>query len=344
MPITFQFSTAITIVGAEGSHAANATALADREANSFIKNVRGAFKRLEKLQTGRALINAIDLSGHQVTIFRSKTDPKKPKEWLGACSQGDPTGVATEVACSIVSFRPRSKNLPIVGNTMEKKGERPLANRDQGGYKPFFGNYKADLTALGGSALQSKAQAAAELDVVLTRAGNGDLLRGRRMAEMLTNVPVADLAAMAQGTRVISDNVYYKLCFYFYESLTPGPGVSTCVRLPPDVRMAGLNGSYKPKTDSNAVPPEILLGHELIHSWRMLVGRRVVRQGWEEEAMTTGLGMFRPWKFTENRLRTEAKLPLRSSYNDGVLSSYFGNNLKQATENLQGLPGDIDSY
>jgi len=344
MPVTFAYSPAITIAGTEGSHAANAVALPNREANAFIKNVRAAFKRLDKLGTGHALITAINSSGHHVTIFRSATDPKKPNEWLGACSQGNPEGIATEIACSIVSFRPRSKNLPIVGNLMQKKGERPANNRDQGAYKPFYDTYKADLAALGGSALQSKAQAAGELDVVLTRAGNGDLARGRRMAEMLTNVSVANLAAMAQGTQSISDNVYYKICFFFYDFLTPGPGVNTCVRLPPEVRMAGLQGGYKPKTDSTAVPPEILLGHELIHSWRMLVGRRVVRQGWEEEAMTTGLGMFRPWKFTENRLRSEAGLPLRSTYNDGTLSSYFGNNLKQATENLGGLPGDIDSY
>lgn len=40
-----------------------------------------------------------------------------------------------------------------------------------------------------------------------------------------------------------------------------------------------------------AVPVEIMPGHEPIHAWRMMVGRRIVNDGWEE-AMTTGIDPF----------------------------------------------------
>ena len=50
-------------------------------------------------------------------------------------------------------------------------------------------------------------------------------------------------------------------------------------------------------------PGFIILGHELVHVWRMVTGVRIFQGGWEEEAMTTGLPPFLNMEFSENKLR-----------------------------------------
>jgi len=329
------YSGSLTICGLEGTHVSGATAIPQKDAQTFINGVCKALKRLDKLRTGHDLLQEIDASGHHCKIFLASM--KNSTEYNDNCAQADPDGTASEVACSIVSFRPRHHNLPISGTKISKKqgmaSGRAKSQAEQ--------DYKRDLRAAG--ALQKKDKAAPELDVVLRRAGNGDLTRGRALASLLTGVSTADLISMAQGTRKITDNEYYKLCFYFYDFLSPGPGIDTCVRLSPALKLDAPDGSYKPKANFMAVPPEIVLGHELIHAWRMMTGRRVVRQGWEEEAMTTGIGLFRPWKFTENRLRSEGGYPCRPTYSNGIISSYFGNNMKMQTENQPGIP-KVDTY
>lgn len=339
MPLLVQYNASITIHAMAGQHIGTAVALANvKLEKAFVAGVQKALKRLVKLRSGAELVNAIAASGHRCTIFQASM--KNATEWHDNCAQADPNGTASEVDCSVVSFRPRHRNLPIMGTAVKKVQRQPGAG---GGKSASEAQHKLDLGALGGNALRTKAQASGELNIVLTRAGNGDLARGRAMAAMLTGISIQDLTDMAQGTKIITDNQYYKLCFYFYDFLSPGPGVNTCVRLSPVLRLDAIDGSYKPKRDFMAVPPEIVIGHELIHAWRMMAGRRVVREGWEEEAMTTGIGMFRPWRFTENRLRSEGGYPIRPTYSNGKISSYFGNNLKMSSENQPGI-ANADTY
>ena len=78
---------------------------------------------------------------------------------------------------------------------------------------------------------------------------------------------------------------------------------------------------YRNEKEVGKLVAVAVLGHELIHAWRMMAGRRIVTQGWEEEAMTAGVGPFLNWKFTENSLRSELKLPLRAKYQTGQCSS-----------------------
>jgi hypothetical protein len=339
MPLQFQYNNSITIHAVAGQHITAFAPLASvKLEKAFVEGVKSALKKLAKLRSGAELINAIAASNHQCTIFQASM--KNATECYDNCAQADPNGTGSEVDCSIVSFRPRHRNLPIMGTAIKKVQRQPAVGGNKGAPEV---QYKTALGVVGGTALQTKAQAAGELDLVLARAGNGDLARGRALASMLTGISINDLTDMAQGTRIITDNQYYKLCFFFYDSLTPGPGVNTCVRLSPILKLDAPDGTYKPKKDYTAVPPEIVIGHELVHAWRMMAGRRVVREGWEEEAMTTGIGMFRPWRFTENRLRSEAGYPTRPTYSNGKISSYFGNNLKMSTENQPAIVG-ADTY
>ena len=61
-------------------------------------------------------------------------------------------------------------------------------------------------------------------------------------------------------------------------------------------------------------PIRIILGHELIHAWRMTTP---LDQGyWNEELLVTGLFLCANIKYTENMLRKEQGLPLRDRYYD----------------------------
>lgn len=61
------------------------------------------------------------------------------------------------------------------------------------------------------------------------------------------------------------------------------------------------------------VPPEIALGHELVHAWNAASGNRHVMIDIEEES-TVGIGAFKDKKYTENAIRKEYGLPLRPRY------------------------------
>ncbi|MGB2863159.1 MAG: M91 family zinc metallopeptidase [Sedimentisphaerales bacterium] len=85
--------------------------------------------------------------------------------------------------------------------------------------------------------------------------------------------------------------------------------------------------TYTPKVGPNKgkmhfVPPQVTLGHELIHALHALKGKSMsglsIMVGDEkmskEEAYTVGLGPYEDKKYTENNLRHEVGLPKRLSY------------------------------
>jgi hypothetical protein len=67
----------------------------------------------------------------------------------------------------------------------------------------------------------------------------------------------------------------------------------------------------------------VVIGHEFVHAWRMMVGKRLVDDGYEEEIMTAGVGPFINFPMTENCLRRELGVKLRESYQPGQVSSSF---------------------
>ncbi len=118
----------------------------------------------------------------------------------------------------------------------------------------------------------------------------------------LIGISPAWLQEMEDGTRPIPDTEYYKLCLYLYDVIESGKGC--------DAEMRVVFTQAKDPDD----PLYIIIGHELIHAWRIMKGRRVFETGWEEEAMTTGLPPFANLAFSENKLRVEAGLPVRAGY------------------------------
>ncbi len=117
---------------------------------------------------------------------------------------------------------------------------------------------------------------------------------------------------------------YFKIVAHYYEYFPTGIGADTVVVCAP--------------ADDPASPDYIQLGHEMIHAWRMMTGRRIVGTNmWEEEAMTVGLSPFANLRFTENALRRDAKLPARLKYGGSVTAStdYISNFQNQVEGSLR---------
>lgn len=61
-------------------------------------------------------------------------------------------------------------------------------------------------------------------------------------------------------------------------------------------------------------PPEIALGHELVHAYHDICGEYLINGHKEEENRTVGLGEFRRDEFTENAIRADYGVPYRPEY------------------------------
>lgn len=132
----------------------------------------------------------------------------------------------------------------------------------------------------------------------------------RKVAAVIMGISRAELNDIERGRRPLPKEAYHRFAMFFYDHLDPGEGCSVALRF-----------------DPNQVGPgdtlEVILGHELIHTWRMLTGMRVFETGWEEEAMTTGLAPFGNLKYTENKLRLELLLPFRTSYRTRCSTAHY---------------------
>jgi hypothetical protein len=218
------------------------------------------------------------------------------------------------------TFRPRHKNLPQMmrgrdKNLVTEQNKKGMSEAELGwreGFREIVGHK------------ETKGEKAPELIRIMDRART-KYSDPWRLCEQLTGKSREQLNLMAVGELAIDDNTYFKICVFFYPFLNPGPGTDTQVRLQFEVGLRGfelnLKGGYDYKNDPHAVRSDIMLGHELIHAWRMMNGRRIVIQGWEEEAMTVGLAFAAGWPMTENQLRVEAGHPRRNKYSGMVDNS-----------------------
>jgi hypothetical protein len=161
---------------------------------------------------------------------------------------------------------------------------------------------KLDAMASQGMWVKPKQAYTSELTRLLDRAQRSNARFTRQTIAALLGIPPKWLQEMEEGTRRIEDNEYYRLCLYLYEELAPGAGTSA------EMRVVMTQVSLPDE------PLFIVVGHELVHAWRIMKGRRIFENGWEEEAMTTGLPPFSSMRFSENRLRVEANLPMREKY------------------------------
>src|SRR5262245_21205896 len=159
MTVTNNYSQAITIVGREGKHTSDAQDIPNGgHARAFVDSVTEALNDLKKKKTGAALHDAIDASNHNCIIFRGGGRDASTGALYDNCAQADPPGTQAEVNCSIVAFRPRQRNIPVMGARAVRKEARPVGVH--GLQTPEKANYKIELARIG--EVKTTAQAAAE--------------------------------------------------------------------------------------------------------------------------------------------------------------------------------------
>ncbi len=307
------YNATIRIKGTKGSALGTATPMPDPEGKKFVKTMKGQLDALAKLRTGKKLLDWMDHSGKTATIFCAEDGLEFSTTGSQPLTEPNPQGWASTVAACVRPFRKAQVTIPV---PKAREKEEQVAH-----FKNLFSQMGLPT---------NKAQGGAELETVLKNAYKG-ILDNRspkftdgpwhindplKVGAEAAGITETELMEMAQGSRAISSDVYFKLAFFFYDFLTSGAGVDTSIRMinrddwPADFK----TNTYTPKTNPDDSPGYIVLGHELIHAFRMMIGKRLVHNGWEEEAMTSGIWQFSRWNFSENSLRGEAGFPLRMTY------------------------------
>ncbi len=289
------YSTQIRIYGFEGEKLSQGQALGMERGRQFVDFITRCLDKLQTLGKGRQLISEIDASGKTLTIFKCPNAAEGSSVGATKLTATSPEeeGVYALVNSQIKPFRAVQLNVPD-GATPDMVQTR----------KNFFAGSGQPLTG---------ADAAPELLRILMRAKRKYPKPGAFLSQIVGKTQ-PELMDMVSGKTAMDSDTYFKICLHFYEFLSPGVGVNTQIRMEWKEEFQGSDGKYNPKKDHNDVPGFLVLGHELIHAWRMMLGKRIVDGGWEEEAMTTGVGAFAGWPMTENALRSELGLPARPYY------------------------------
>jgi hypothetical protein len=298
------YNGSISIYNLKGPEIGSAAAMPKAEYEDFEHFIVSLLDGLKKCPTGRDILHRIGFSGHQCSIYCASDDKDN-------VASKNPSSMQNDIAASIVPFRPRHENLTVV-----MKGNQTIQD-----------DYRLQMQRMGEAT--SFQRTAPELMNVLERA-RVKFPDPLRQLPPLCGISVRDFGLMLAGQKPMDDKTYYTLCFILYDYLTPGTGCATQVRFMSPARFkADFKGDieeadtkwYRSERKTAKLVAMAVLGHELIHAWRMMAGRRLVTQGWEEEAMTAGVGPFLNWKLTENCLRKEMKMPLRQKYQTGQCSS-----------------------
>lgn len=307
----FLYSAGVNIAGTVGVRWGQRRDLANDEADAFIAVVRTHLDQLKMMPLGDELLTAIGQSGRRVTIFAC--DPAYASK--GSVTLMEQQDAANDLARMIKPFRAPDEKLVAAIHKDEAKRNAFITAAPktlQSSGAPMMGGHRAPPNpgpngpVIGGHrppAVTTRSIYSAELSAILDRAS--PTLSRAQVAKLAGRTP-DELAQMEAGTLAIDNDTYYRLAFTLYEWLTPGKGVNTVIRY-----VTTITDFDKKKSDISC----IVLGHELIHAWRMMTGRRIVPSGWEEEAMTTGIPPFVNFKFTENKLRMQCGMPLRAHYN-----------------------------
>ncbi|HKV75977.1 MAG TPA: M91 family zinc metallopeptidase [Gemmatimonadales bacterium] len=293
-----QLNAVMEVQGFSGASLGNGTAMNDKDGKRFCDLVESSLKKLVKLPTGNKIVNAIITKGKPCTIFSGDLANSGAAMPLNQ-------GIQSQIDCTVVYFVPRHK-IQTVKQSGDHVGGLNVKLKDS------MGKHLAGV-----GAPTKKGQTAPELKNIMNRARNklGDITS---FLARVTGNSVQDIVDMSEGTKAVDRETFFKISYHLYEFLTPGPGVPVAVR-------------FRPEAD---IPDHILLGHELIHAWRMIHGKRLVMGGsmYDEEMMTVGLGMFSHWEFTENQLRREAGFASRTKYGTIDVSSAYAASLMQQIE------------
>ena len=305
--IEMNYNSAIRIQAAYGFKFINRVALADAaEAHEFIQFVEQQLDTINALRTGYKLMRAMQDTGKLVTIYLDK-------DRNGSAAVMEAETGTNDRDRFIKAFRPPSHRV-IIGRA---KLDNPLLKNASTVAKP--GVWKAAVAR--GPYLE-------ELTAILDRAGRSGLKRDAVAA--LVGLSRSQLDAIESGAAGMDDDTYFKFAFYLYAWLTPGPGINTAVRF--DAAARPKHDGPKPEAEWGVPVPHVNLAHELIHALRMMQGMRIAEGQWGEEAMTVGLPPFTSLPFTENKIRAESNLSIRTQYGQSTAGSPWLDRLANKVE------------
>lgn len=319
--------TAIEIVGLQGKAITGAKAMSWGEFRPFRDRVVILLERIARTKTGALLFRSLLRTGKTVRIHSGD-------DWDDNAAKMDPNIATNGPAAAIQPFRPAHHNveLALKGSERAWRGLDPTDNR-----AAQKANIKAQMQQLGQPT--RKAETVGVLQSVLNRAHLGMALypqiTNNRFMQPNTQLPrrlgisANDFDDMVHGMKYMPDSVYYPLCFLLYDYMLPGTGTDAQIRVmtaqtfehdfKSDVKSEKTITRSKDSTAQRL--DAAVLAHELVHAWRMMAGRRVVAGGWEEEAMTSGIGPFLNWRMTENSFRNDLGLKKRKEYANNRHSS-----------------------
>ena len=129
---------------------------------------------------------------------------------------------------------------------------------------------------------------------------NNRFVRPRVELPWRLNISSSKLDDTADGIKHMPDDVYYPSCLLINDYLTAGNGTNAPIRVMNQMTFdhdfaadSQMESKFTRSRQETAIRLDaVVLAHELIHAWRMMAGRRIVSGGWEEEAMTSGIGPF----------------------------------------------------
>jgi hypothetical protein len=326
---TYLACNAIEIVGWQGKALTQGKVLTMPEFVPFRDRIVELLEKIRPTSSGALLFSSLLASGKKVRIHVGD-------DWDDNAAKMDPNVTANCTAASVKPFRPAHHNveLTLKGNEKAWRGLDPKDDRTT-----QKAQIKNQMRTLGQAT--SKAETAPVFQAVLNRThlgmtldpkltNNRFMLPWKQLPARL-NISTTDFDDMACGMTYMPDAVYYPLCFLLYDYLIPGGGTNAQVRVmnqktfehdfKNDIQ------SEKKLTRSNKETAlrldAVVLAHELIHAWRMMAGRRIVSGGWEEEAMTSGIGPFSAWRLTENSFRKDLSMKQRKIYANPRHSSEY---------------------
>jgi len=294
-------------------------------------------------KTGRLLFRSIASTGKQIRIHSADLEDNAAKM--------DPNIIGNGPAAEIRPFRPAHHNVGLAAKGSERAWKGQEAGDSRSALKA---NIKAQMASLGQPT--SKAQTTPILAAVLNRTHLGMTLSPQITHNRFVNptkqlpvrlgIPATDFDDMVQGMKYMPDAVYYPLCFLLYDYLSPGAGTNAQIRVMTEAMFnrdfaSDIHHESKLTRGTKETTLRLdaaVLAHELIHAWRMMAGRRVVAGGWEEEAMTSGIGPFTNWRMTENSIRADLGLKARTKYANPQHSSELMQTLANQTS-VKGYKG-----
>lgn len=297
----------------------------------FIAYTRSLLDEIVKLPLGRELVDEIDASGKRLTIaFLAKGGV--------ACPEATD---ATVIHRYFKTFRkPEAKAVAHMKSNLGSLPEWQLT-------QPATYYTQRLSQAIGRSPYTQDALARLVIDPTLIpatyKSEYNDMVFGRKIngpplanvSQKIRNDPKYKirhdtakldireqlLQDMIDGVAEVDDATYVKISLYLHEWLQRGDGVNAIIGYS---AVPGHSCADQKADWSKGEVPFIIIAHELIHAWRMMTGRRIFLGGIGEEHITVGLPPYTSMKFTENKLRAQAKVAIRDHYQAAIHDPFSG--------------------